>query len=70
MAKRSPYTQAANNVVGEYLKMRQRPSQAIPFGQERVSKETMAARVAKMGAEERAALIEKVGVDALLVMLK
>lgn len=58
------------NVLGDLQKLRDKPSQAIPFGQEKVSREVFAERLAKMGAEERANLVETVGVDGLLEMLK
>ena len=70
MARRSPYTQAAMNIVAEYARMRKRPTTAVPFGQEKVSKKTLLDRLAQMSLAEREAFVAKIGEDSLWEMLK
>ena len=70
MPKKSEFTEAVQDVVQEWKKAHERPTTGIPLGQERVSKQTARARLAKMSPLERQALVDRVGIDAVMEMLE
>ena len=70
MGKVNPYTQAVQNVVAEWRRVHKREATRIPFGFEEVGRDAARRRLALMSPDERTAMVQQFGIDAIIKLVQ